>query len=123
MQQVQGLIQVILYVADMNRAVQFYRSMLGLTVAQPASRESYAGEQWVLLETGGAQLALHIGGAGELGADAPMVVFKVTEVEPLRNKLLAYGVPMEDAFSPAPGITIANGRDPDGNRFTIKQLD
>jgi catechol 2,3-dioxygenase-like lactoylglutathione lyase family enzyme len=121
--QVEGLIQVILYVADMDRAVQFYRVMLGLTVVQPAGVESYVNEQWVLLETGGAQLALHTGGAGELGADAPMVVFKVAEVEPLRNKLLAFGVAMEDSFSPAPGVTIANGRDPDGNRFTIKQLD
>jgi CBS domain-containing protein len=61
-----GMIEVLLYVQDMNAMVKFYRDQLGLDVETPADLEDYSREQWVVLDTGACKLALH--GGGQKGA-------------------------------------------------------
>lgn len=65
------LTEVILYVQDMARQVQFYREVLGLPVTEPRNVTDFSGEFWVVLDAGSFRLVLHGGGQGRLGADTP----------------------------------------------------
>jgi predicted enzyme related to lactoylglutathione lyase len=114
------LMEVILYVQDMDAQVSFYCDLLGLTVREPLDRGDWTGVHWVELETGSCTLALHVGGQRRLGADAPKIVFRVLDVPAARRQLVQRGVPMGEIRSPAPGVQVADGVDPEGNRFSIE---
>jgi predicted enzyme related to lactoylglutathione lyase len=112
--------EVILYVQDMDSEVAFYRDVLGLTVKEPPGLEDYGQAFWVELETGPCTLALHAGGQRRFGADAPKIVFCVADVARTRADLAQAGVPMGEVRSPAPGVQVCDGSDPEGNRFSIE---
>ena len=114
------LVEVILYVQDMNRQVGFYRDVLGLHVKQPQGVQDYGPVFWVELDTGSCSLALHAGGQGRQGADAPKIVFQVDDVAQARASLADQGVPMGEIRSPAPGVEVCDGVDPEGNGFSIE---
>jgi catechol 2,3-dioxygenase-like lactoylglutathione lyase family enzyme len=114
------LIEVILYVQDMNAQVSFYRDVLGLQVTEPADSQDYEGVFWVTLATGACTLALHSGGDRLLGRDAPKIVFCVADISVARDELLQRGVPMGQVRSPAPGVHVCDGQDPEGNKFSIE---
>ena len=115
-----GLIEVILYVADMARQVSFYRDTFDLDVTYPLHKTSYADDVWVTFDTGSCTLALHGGGQGRPGADTPMIVFGVADIHRARAQLLAGGVPVGEVISAAPGVWVCHGRDPEGNPFSIE---
>ncbi len=117
------LMEVILYVQDMNAQVRFYRDTLGLRVKAPAGAEDFSEVFWVELDTGGCTLALHAGGQGQLGEDAPKIVFRVADIPAARNKLQAKGVLIGEVRAPAPGVLVCDGADPEGNRFSIESRD
>lgn len=114
------LMEVILYVQDMGAQVSFYRDLMGLEVREPGLVEDWTGVQWVELETGSCTLALHVGGQRRQGKDAPKIVFRVADVPGARNELVRRGVPMGEVRSPAPGVEVSDGVDPEGNRFSIE---
>lgn len=114
------LMEVILYVQDMNAQVAFYRNKLGLALISPAGVSDFTHEFWVTLDTGACTLVLHGGGQRRLGADAPKIVFRVTDVEAARRELVARGVALSEARSPAPGVWVCDGADPEGNKFSIE---
>jgi len=114
------LMEVILYVQDMGAQVSFYRDVLGLEVKEPGPVEDWAGVPWVELETGSCTLALHAGGQRRQGDDAPKIVFRVPDVKGARDALARRGVPMGAVRSPAPGVEVSDGVDPEGNRFSIE---
>lgn len=114
------LMEVILYVQDMAGQVSFYRDLLGLNVKEPQDASQLASAQWVELQTGACTLALHAGGQRRLGDDAPKIVFRVGDVPEARQELVGLGVPMGEVRSPAPGVQVADGTDPEGNRFSIE---
>jgi catechol 2,3-dioxygenase-like lactoylglutathione lyase family enzyme len=114
------LMEVILYVQDMEAQVSFYRDVLGLQVKAPAGVEELGGVSWVTLATGACTLALHAGGQRRLGDDAPKIVFLVTDVPRARDELLRRGVPMGRVRSPAPGVQVCDGLDPEGNKFSVE---
>lgn len=118
-----GLMEVIVYVHDMARAVGFYRDALGLRVTFPADKTDYSGEYWVTLDTGACSLALHGGGQGRRGADKPKIVFRVADIHAARATLTARGVPLDEVRSPAPGVWVCDGFDPDGNPLSIEAHD
>lgn len=115
-----ALMEVILYVEDMNLQVSFYRDVLGLQVKEPKETNDFGDTFWVELDTGRCTLALHAGGGRRLGQDAPKIVFHTNDVPAVREELLALGVPMGDVRTPAPGIQVCDGVDPEGNRFSIE---
>ena len=117
---VSALMEVILTVKDMGAQVAFYRDTLGLTIKAPQAGEDPSEAYWVELDTGACTLALHGGGQRRLGQDAAKVVFRVASVPATRDRLLQLGVPMGDIGSPAPGIEVCDGADPEGNRFSIE---
>jgi predicted enzyme related to lactoylglutathione lyase len=77
----------------------------------------------VTLGAGGVVLALHGGGQGRLGADTPKIVFGVDDIHAARKALVAKGVSIDEARSAAPGVRVCDGRDPEGNPFSIESHD
>ena len=114
--------EIILYVSNMIGQVSFYRDTLGLEVAYPPDLGDGSEAFWVVFNTGPCSLALHGGGEKRIGEDAPKIVFKVDEIEAVREYLISQGVPMSEIIEPAPGIQVSNGRDPEGNAFSIESV-
>lgn len=117
-----GLIEVILYVQDTDAQVRFYRDRLGLKVLHPTGTTDYSSESWVTLDTGKCTLALHAGGKGRIGEDTPKIVFGVEEIETARQELLEGGVKIGEIRQAAPGVMVCDGRDPEGNPFSIEMV-
>ncbi len=114
-----GLLKVILYVRDMELQVHFYRDQLGLAVKNPQNVRDFSREYWVELDTGPCTLVLHGGGQGRIGKDSPKVAFGVGNIQAVRDQLLRSGVPLGEIRSPAPGVYVCDGVDPEGNNFSI----
>ena len=117
------LMEVILYVQDMNAQVAFYRDKLGLPVMSPPGLQDYSQEFWVELSTGACKLGLHGGGQRRLGADSPKIVFRVADIRAAREELLTLGVTIGEVRAPAPGVWVCDGKDPEGNAFSIEAND
>jgi predicted enzyme related to lactoylglutathione lyase len=117
--QVGPMIEVILYVSDMDRSVRFYKDVLGITPLAPL-RESYSDEFWVVLNTGACKLCLHGGAKQDRGGDAPKIVFHVDDIHAARDALLTKGLSVDPIFSPAESVLVCNSADPDGNRFSLE---
>jgi predicted enzyme related to lactoylglutathione lyase len=115
-----GLIEIIVYVQDMNAQVAFYRDSFGFEVSSPAGLADYGREFWVTLNTGQCLLALHAGAKKRFGEDAPKLVFGVDDIHAARGELLGRGVPVGQVRTPAPGVWVCDGADPEGNRFSIE---
>lgn len=120
MKLLQELMEVILYVEDMNAQVAFYHDKLDLPVNYPAGLDDYSDQVWVELDAGTCVLALHAGGEGRLGADAPKLVFRVDDVNAAREEFLARGVRMGSVRADVPGKLICDGLDPERNKFAIE---
>jgi len=115
--------EIILYVSNMIAQVRFYRDTLGLDVSYPEDLGDGSEAFWVVFHTGQCSLALHGGGEKRIGDDAPKIVFQVDEIDAVREYLISQGVPMSEIVSPAPGIQVSNGRDPEGNAFSIEAVE
>ena len=48
------------------------------------------------------------------------MVFRVADVPAARQELIRRGVAMGEMRSPAPGVQVSDGADPEGNRFSIE---
>jgi predicted enzyme related to lactoylglutathione lyase len=112
-----GLIEVILYVQDMDAQVAFYRDNFGLRVLFPAEETDYDQEYWVTFATGACTLALR------LGQDTPKIVFGVADIDAARSDLLSRGVKVGEVRPAAPGVWVCDGFDPEGNPFSIESHD
>ena len=115
-----GLIEVILYVQDIQAQVRFYRDQLGLVVSFPQDQADYSQENWVTFETGTCTLALHSGGKLRQGEDAPKIVFGVDDIQVARDHLISHGVKIGAIRSAAPGILVCDGFDPEGNPISFE---
>lgn len=116
---VRGLLQIILYVKDMQKQVHFYRDVLGLPLRDLAAETDFSQHFWVEFDTGSCIFALH-GGEGRVGVDAPRLVFEVDDVEAACHALLGRGIRMGQYRLAAPGVKVCEGYDPEGNLFSIE---
>jgi catechol 2,3-dioxygenase-like lactoylglutathione lyase family enzyme len=119
MSHLNGLIEVILFVKDMDAQVRYYQDVLGLTVKNPPGLSDYSDQYWVELQTGACTLVLHGGGQGRIGEDAPKFAFQVSDIRAARAALLERGARLGEIRSPAPGIEVCDGVDPEGNHFSL----
>ena len=101
------LVEVVLYVSDMERATRFYRETLGL-------EPDHESEHWTTFRTGACTLALHPGTA------EPDPTFLVADIEAERERLAAASVEVTEIREPTPGVRVFDVRDPDGNRLSIE---
>lgn len=120
MSPVSELMEVILYVEDMDAQVSFYRDKLGLNVKFPKEATDYREEFWVELDSGPCSLPLHAGGKRRFGEDAAKIVFRVGDILAAKQELTDQEVQMGEIRSAAPGVWVCDGQDPEGNKFSIE---
>lgn len=116
-----GLIEVIVYVQDMAAQVSFYRDTLGLPLLSPRGLADYSDQHWVTFDTGSCILALHSGGKGRIGGDAPKIVFGVSDITTARSVLQKKGTRVAKIREVATGIQVCDCLDPEGNAFSLEQ--
>ncbi|HEY2512029.1 MAG TPA: VOC family protein [Polyangiaceae bacterium] len=119
------LAQAILFAKDVSRLRAFYEGVLGLTVIEATP----AGD-WVRLDAGGANLALHAipkGVAKKIAITDPprareqnpiKLAFHADDPEAERARLVAQGVTMREVRRFA-AVVYCDGLDPEGNVFQV----
>jgi predicted enzyme related to lactoylglutathione lyase len=94
---------------DMERAVAFYRNVLGLRISRRA------GDEWAEFEAGPVRLALHRTEEAPIPASGT-IVFRVDDLDASRWALQQRGVVFDGHESEVPGVgRFATFHDPDGN--------
>lgn len=106
---VRGIDHVYYWTRDMDRAVAFYRDVLGLELGYRA------GNGWAEFRAGPIRLALH----GTEESDLPpggTIVFRVDDLDDARSALQQRGVVFDGHEAEVPGVgRFATFHDPDGN--------
>jgi lactoylglutathione lyase len=112
----------IVFVSDMQRAISFYRDVLGLPL-------KFQSPGWTEFATEGATLALHEGEVGPTGKDDPRQAsagtchpgLAVSDLKAFHKKLLANNVPCVREPEETFGVWLAQYLDPDGLVISISQ--
>ena len=102
--------RIVLFTRDIPGMVAFYRDKLGF-----ALRKDEPG--WKEFDANGCIIVLH-NGPSRIGARPPKIGFWAADIAAARAGLLACGVKMGKLMS-SPGPTRCEGKDPDGNPFSI----
>lgn len=105
---------VFYWVSDMDRAVAFYRDLLGLTLLR---RD---GGDWAEFDAGGRRFALH--GAADGQAVLPggaTAVFSVGDLDRATAELLGQGVALDHEGDVQGYARFASFSDPDGNTVQL----
>jgi catechol 2,3-dioxygenase-like lactoylglutathione lyase family enzyme len=109
----QGIDHVYYWTRDLDRAVGFYRDVLGLALTHRA------GNEWAEFQAGPVRLALH----GTEEASVPpggTVVFRVGDLDAARWALEQRGVVFDGHEAEVPGFArFATFHDPDGNPLQL----
>jgi len=114
------LTQIILFVKDMKKAVNFYHNLIGLDLVNPEDpQKDYSDEMWVELDAGEFTLALH-GGASEHVEKTHSLIFSVSDLEAARQEILNSGIKIGEIRILEDGSSIAEGVDSNGHRFGIR---
>ena len=110
------LSSLMVYVENMDRAVPFYRDVLGL----PLQTQSPGWSQFDL--GNGTILGLHVAMA-EAGAAGPGWTpgFAVDDVKATKQRLVAAGATIAQDFHDIPGGGVLEFTDPDGNHIGVSQ--
>ncbi|GLV59552.1 hypothetical protein KDH_63780 [Dictyobacter sp. S3.2.2.5] len=118
------LVEIILPVHDMNLQVAFYHEMLGLQVYEPEGVQDYRDFYDVKMYTGTCMLVLHATREEEGTSEkAPKLVFRVADLRQSRTLLLEKDIEVSDIRSPETGQLICDGKDPEGNIFSLESND
>ena len=110
-----GLHTLLCEVSDMDRAVAFYRDVLGFTA-------TYTSPYWSSLQIGSTRVGLHptFDGKSEVKGGGWVFMLEASDIRGLRSGLEAAGVSCDD-YHDTPGGAIFNFTDPDGNRLQAMQ--
>jgi catechol 2,3-dioxygenase-like lactoylglutathione lyase family enzyme len=99
------------FVADMDRAVSFYRDTLGLKL-------KFASPGWTEFATGETTLALHPASA-ENPAGSTHLGFGAPDVNAFHNAMTAAGIRFTRDPAPLHGVTLAEFVDSEGARCSV----
>ena len=105
-----SLRRIILFTKNMPGMVAFYRDVLGLRL-----RKDEPG--WKEFDAGGCVIALH-NGTSEVGKRPPKLGFWANDIAAARQELVGRGAKMSKLMSGG-GLVRCEGKDPDGNHFSI----
>jgi len=110
-----GLHTLLCEVADMDRAVEFYRDVLGF-------KAGYISPHWSSLQAGSTNVGLHPPFEREQEARGGGWVFglEVEDIRAFRDRLETAGVVCTD-YHDTPSGAIFDFSDPDGNRLQAMQ--
>jgi predicted enzyme related to lactoylglutathione lyase len=101
------------WVADMDRAVTFYRDALGLSLRMRHE------DTWAEFEAGGIRIGLH-GATDHAATRGGTAVFRVDDLDMAKASLQERGVTFEDHLGEVPGYArYASFADPDGNSMQL----
>lgn len=118
------LVEIVLPVYAMNNQVAFYRDMLGLHVQEPDGVHDFRDFYHVKMCTGTCVLALHVvTGEEQARENAPKLVFRVPDIHQMHALLLDNSIEVSEIRSPEAGIFSCDGKDPEGNIFSLESLD
>ena len=102
------------WVADMDRAVAFYRDGLGLEVARRH------GDEWAELDAGSIRIGLHGARDDHPTPRGGTAVFRVDDLDLAKASLEERGVSFGDHLGEVPGLArYASFADPDGNSMQL----
>ena len=104
---------VFYWVADMERAVGFYRDVLGLLLVR---RDA---DSWAQFDAGGRQFALHGAGDQSIPPGGATAVFAVRDLDEAIGALSQQGVRPEHQGDVEGYARFASFLDPDGNTFQL----
>jgi len=99
------------FVADMDRAVAFYRDTVGLTL-------KFASPEWSEFATGSTTLALHPA-SEQNPAGTTHLGLHADDIAGAHRTLTAAGVRFTRQPTPEHGVTLAEFVDPDGARVSL----
>jgi predicted enzyme related to lactoylglutathione lyase len=102
--------RIVLFTNDMARMVSFYRDVLGLSVCKDE-------RGWKEFDANGCVIALH-NGTSQVGKRPPKIGFWSEDVAAARQMLVARGARLGKVMSGS-GLIRCEGKDPDGNPFSI----
>jgi catechol 2,3-dioxygenase-like lactoylglutathione lyase family enzyme len=102
--------RIVLFTKDMPKMIAFYRDVLGLPLVKDEPG-------WKELDANGCTIALH-NGSSQIGKRPPKIGFWSSDVTAAREALLARGAKLGKVMSGG-GLTRCEGKDPDGNPFSI----
>ncbi len=102
--------RIVLFTKDMPRMVSFYRDVLGLRLVNDE-------KGWKEFDANGCVIALH-NGTSEVGRRPPKIGFWAKDIAAARAELIGRGAKISKIMSGA-GLTRCEGKDPDGNPFSI----
>jgi catechol 2,3-dioxygenase-like lactoylglutathione lyase family enzyme len=102
--------RIVLFTRDMPGMIAFYRDVLGLRMVKDESG-------WKELDADGCMIALH-NGTSQVGKRPPKIGFWAKDVAAARETLIARGAKLGKVMS-GRGLTRCEGKDPDGNQFSI----
>jgi predicted enzyme related to lactoylglutathione lyase len=111
-----GAIDYVYYwTSDMDRAVTFYRDVVGLKLVRQD------GSQWAEFATEPVRFALHGAVEGHrMGPGGAAVMFRVDDLDLARRTLEERGVAFDEHSGEVEGFArFATFRDPDGNRVEL----
>ena len=107
---------LMVYVQDMNRAVSFYRDVLGL----PVEMESPGWSQFSL--GNGASIGLHPSMEARSPQPGWVPGFAIDDIKSAKERLTAGGARIAQDFHDIPGGVVLEFSDPDGNHIDISQM-
>lgn len=112
----------VLYVTDQQRALEFYRDMLGMRVATDG--DDGQGGRWIAMQIKGAETSLHLPKTDAIPAhDAPRLYLISDDVDAEVARLLALGVKIDVPPTTAPWdpvVRYAMLRDSEGNMILLQ---
>jgi catechol 2,3-dioxygenase-like lactoylglutathione lyase family enzyme len=103
------------WTAEMDRAVTFYRDVIGLKLVRQD------GSQWAEFATEPVRFALHGATEGHpVRSGGAAVMFRVDDLDRARRTLQEKGVEFDEHSGEVEGfVRFATFRDPDGNRVEL----
>lgn len=108
----------IVFVSDMDRSIEFYRDVVGLTL-------KFETPEWTEFATEGSTLALHRAGEGNAGdanaAGTCRTGFSVPDIEAFHQRMIENGVECVEEPRESFGAKLAQYKDPDGMRFGVSE--
>lgn len=105
-----SLRRIILFTKNMPAMVAFYRDVMGLHLQKDEPG-------WKEFDANGCVVALH-NGTSRVGARPPKIGFWARDIEEAREILIARGARVGKILSRG-GLTRCEGKDPDGNPFSV----
>jgi len=111
---VKGLDHVYYWTVDMERAIAFYRDVVGLALLRRH------GDSWAEFDGGAVRFALHGAMEGHALPRGGTAVFEVDDLDASRHELEARGVRFDEHLGEVEGrARFASFADPDGNTVQI----